>query len=250
MMTYQTIDKLIEMKLNGMAEAMRTQMESPELRTVSFDDRFGMLVDAEFSTRQSAELTKRIKAAGLKQSACIEDIDSQNGLDRTTLTLLSQCGWVTEGIPILIDGKTGVGKSFLSAALAQKACRCGFTSLYFRAPRLFQELTVKKLTNGYSKFLGRLEKIDVLVIDDFALAPITEEQSRDLLDVVDDRAGKRPMIIASQIPPEKWYAAIPSATIADAIMDRIIHGAYKLHLTGESKRKNRRKHKSSETAAT
>jgi DNA replication protein DnaC len=249
MMTYQTIEKLAEMKLSGMAEAMRTQMESPELRNMSFEDRFGMLVDAEYSTRQSTELNKRIKQAQLKQSACIEDIDFQHGLDRTTMLLLSQCGWVTEGIPILIDGKTGVGKSFLSTALAQKACRCGFTSLYYRAPRLFQELTVKKLTNKYTNFLSKLEKIDVLVLDDFALVPMTDEQSRDLLEVVDDRAGKRPMVIASQIPPDKWYGAIPSATIADAILDRLIHGAYKLHLTGESKRKSRKRKSTDETAA-
>lgn len=247
-MTYQTIEKLLEMKLDGMADAMRAQMEAPEFRNMSFDDRFGMLVDAEFATRQSAETTKRIKQAGLKQSACIEDIDFQNGLDRTTLTLLSQCGWVTEGIPILIDGKTGVGKSFLSIALAHKACRCGFTALYFRAPRLFQELTVAKLKNGYNNFLKKLAKIDVLVIDDFALAPMTDEQSRDLLEVVDDRAGKRPIIIASQVPSEKWYDAIPGATIADAVLDRIIHGAYKLHLSGESGRKNKRKPKGSEAA--
>ncbi len=241
MMTYQTIEKLLAMKLEGMAEAARTQMDSAEYRNMSFDDRFGMLVDAEFSTRQNVELNKRIKQAGLRQSACIEDIDFHNGLDRTTLSLLSQCGWVTAGIPILIDGKTGVGKTFLSTALAHKACRSGFTALCLRAPRLFQELTVNKLSNKYNTYLKKLQKIDVLVLDDFALAPMTDEQSRDLLEVVDDRAGKRPMIISSQIPPEKWYDAIPSATIADAILDRIIHGAYKLHLTGDSRRKNKHK---------
>jgi DNA replication protein DnaC len=248
MLTYQTVEKLLEMKLEGMAEALRTQLDSADYRNMSFEDRLGMLVDAEFSTRQSVDLNKRIKQAGFRQAACIEDIDYQNGLDRTTVNLLSQCGWVTEGIPILIDGKTGVGKTFLSTALAHKACRRGFTALCLRAPRLFQELTLNKLSNKYCSFLKKLQKIDVLVLDDFALAPMTDEQSRDLLEVVDDRVGKRPVIISSQIPPEKWYDAIPSATIADAILDRIIHGAYKLHLTGESRRKNRRKQKEQKEA--
>lgn len=247
MLTNQTIEKLILLKLDGMVDAIRKQADSPELRSLSFDDRFGLLVDAEYVSKENASLRKRLKQANLRQSACIEDIDFQTGLDRTTVTLLSQCKWVTEGTPILIDGKTGVGKSYLATALAHKACRCGFTALYFRAPRLFQELTVKKLSNTFSRFLKTLEKIDVIVLDDFALAPITDEQSRDLLEVVDDRAGKRPMIIASQIPPDNWYSTIPSATIADAILDRIIHGSHKLHLSGESRRKNKGKQKSKET---
>ena len=236
MLTNQTIEKLIALKLDGMVESLRKQADSPELRTLSFDDRLGLLVDAEYAAQENAKFTSRVKQAGLKQSACLEDVDLQNGLDRTTLTLLSQCTWVKQGIPILIDGKTGVGKSYLSTALAHKACRCGFTALYFRAPRLFQDLAVSKLSGKYSRFLKRLEKIDVIVLDDFALGPMTDEQSRDLLEVVDDRTGKRPLIIASQVPPDNWYATIPSATIADAILDRIVHGSHKVHLTGPSKR--------------
>ena len=241
MLIHQTIEKLVVMKLQGMADALAKQSDTPELAQLSFDDRFGLLVDAEYTARENDKLKTRIKQASLRQNACFEDIDLQRGLDRTTLTLLSQCSWVTDGINILIDGKTGVGKSYLATALAHKACRSGFTALYFRAPRLFQELAVSKLGNRYTRFLKKLEKVDVLVLDDFALAPITDEQSRDLLEVVDDRAGKRPLIIVSQLPSGKWHGAIPSATIADAILDRIIHGSHKLHLEGESRRKNRKK---------
>ena len=243
MMTNQTIDKLIAMKLQGMAEALVKQTDTSDLNHLSFDDRFGLLVDAEHTARENEKLKSRLKQASLKQNACFEDVDlhSPRGIDRTTMTLLSQCRWVTDGLNILIDGKTGVGKSYLATALAHKACRSGFTALYFRAPRLFQELTVSRLSNRYSTFLKRLAKIDVIVLDDFALAPITDEQSRDLLEVVDDRVGKRPIIISSQLPPDNWYGAIPSATIADAILDRIIHGAHKLHLTGETRRKNKNK---------
>ncbi|MGI0133364.1 MAG: IS21-like element helper ATPase IstB [Candidatus Micrarchaeaceae archaeon] len=239
MMTHQTIDKLITMKLQGMADALVKQSDTPDLKQLSFDDRFGLLVDAEFSARENEKLKTRLKQASLRQNACFEDIDlhSPRGVDRTTLLLLSQCNWVTEGLNILIDGKTGVGKTYLATALAHKACRSGFTALYFRAPRLFQDLTVSRLGNRYSNFLKKLAKVDVVVLDDFALAPITDEQSRDLLEVVDDRAGRRPIIIASQLPPDNWYGAIPSATIADAILDRIIHGSHKLHLSGDTRRK-------------
>jgi len=140
-------------------------------------------------------------------------------------------------INVLIDGPTGIGKSFLACALAQKACRSGFSSSYFRAPRFFQELTVSRLTNKYARLLRKLAKIDVLVLDDFGLAPLTDDQSRDLLEVVDDRCGKRPIIIASQLPPENWYSTITSATIAEAILDRIVHSSYRLHMTGKSCRR-------------
>lgn len=239
MLTNQTTEKLITMKLHGMVDAIEKQSDTPELKTLSFDDRFGLLVDAEYTARENAKLVTRLKQASLRQAACFEDIDLKNGLDRTVLTLLSTCTWIGDGINILIDGKTGTGKSYLACALAHKACRCGFTAIYFRMPRLFQELTVSRLSNRYSRFLNKLAKIDVLVLDDFGLAPMTEEQSRDLLEVVDDRCGKRPLIIASQLPPDNWYGAIPSATIADAILDRVIHGSHKLHLTGGSRRKNK-----------
>lgn len=239
MLINQTIEKLTAMKLDGMAEALCKQADTPDLKSLSFDDRFGMLVDAEYTAKENSKLAMRIRLAKLRHSASFEDIDlrTRRGLDRTVLAQLALCKWVPEGINILIDGPTGIGKSYLACALAHKACRSGFTSIYFRAPRFFQELTVSRLANRYSRFLSRLAKIDVVVLDDFGLAPITDEQSRDLLEVVDDRCGKRPMIIASQLPPDNWYGTIPSATIADAILDRIIHSSHKLHMTGKSCRR-------------
>lgn len=242
MLIHQTIEKLIAMKLHGMVDALAKQADMPELTRMSFDDRFGMLVDAEFTARENEKLRTRLKQANLRQTACFEDIDLDvtRGLDRTMLAMLSQCAWARDGINILIDGKTGVGKTYLACALAHKACRSGFTAAYLRAPRLFQELTVARLGNRYARLLKKFSKTDVLVIDDFALSPLTDEQSRDLLEVVDDRSGRRPLIIASQVPPDKWYGAIPSATIADAILDRLIHGSHRLHLDGESRRKPRK----------
>jgi DNA replication protein DnaC len=240
MLINQTTEKLSSMKLFGMVDALQKQVGTPEWKSLSFDDRFGLLVDAEYTLQENIALTTRLQQAKLRHSACFEDIDLRNrrGLDRTVLSQLALCKWVPEGINILIDGPTGVGKSYMACAFAQKACRSGFTSAYFRAPRFFQELTVRRLGNRYTRYLKKLAKIDVIVLDDFGLAPMTDEQARDLLEVVDDRCGRRPMIIASQLPPDNWYATIPGATIADAILDRIIHSSHKLHMTGKSCRRN------------
>lgn len=236
MLNNQTIEKLYTMKMLGMIDTLKIQEETPEMKSLPFQDRFGMLVDAEFTARENSGLEKRLKQAGLKLSACFEDIDLHvnRGLDRTTISQLALCKWVTEGINILLDGPTGIGKSYVSTALAHKACRQGFTAKYYRVPRLFQDFAVSRLKNRYSQLLNRLAKIDVIILDDFGLAPMTDEQSRDLLEVIDDRVGKRPVIIASQLPLEDWYEAIPRATIADAILDRIIHSAHKLKMRGKS----------------
>jgi DNA replication protein DnaC len=243
MLNNQTMDKLVSMKLDGMIQALEQQESLPETRQLSFDERFGLLVDAEYTSKENFKLADRLRKASLRQAACFEDIDfrSNRGLDRTLLTQLALCNWVEKGMSILISGATGVGKSFLACSLAHKACLRGYTAKYHRTPRFFQELTVSRLQNKYSTLLNRLAKTDVLVLDDFGLAPMTEEQSRDMLEVIDDRSERRPVIIASQLPVENWYSAIPSATIADAIMDRIIHGSYKLQLTGGTLRdkKNR-----------
>jgi DNA replication protein DnaC len=241
MLTNQTIEKLLAMKFNGMVDALEKQADTPELGSLSFDDRFGLLVDAEYTNRENTRFGSRIKTANLRLSACFEDIDidSKRGLDRTVMAALSTCKWIDESINIAIDGKTGTGKTYLACALAHKACRSGYSVMYFRTSRFFEALVVSRLNNRYSQYLEKLAKVDVLVVDDFALAPLTEEQARDLLEVVDDRFGKRPLIIASQLPPDNWYGAIPSATMADAILDRIINGSQKLHLSGPSRRKNK-----------
>lgn len=248
MLNNPTTDKLLELKLQGMATAFKQQQEMPEVTKLAFDERFGLLVDAEYSDREKAKLGQRLKAAKLRQSACVEDVDLQQhrGLDRRTLTQLSTCGWIKEGLNLLITGKTGVGKSYLACALAQKACRQGYSSLYLRAPRFFQELTVARLNGGYTRLLARIEKFQLLVLDDFALVPISEEQCRDLLEVTDDRCGKSSMILASQLPVKEWYQTFENATLADAILDRVVHGSYRLELEGDSRRKNKGKKQTSE----
>lgn len=251
MLTNQTLEKLSLMKFDGMLQALQQQESLSETKKLSFEERFGLLVDAEFTSRENVKLATRLKQAGLRQAACFEDIDfrSSRGLDRAVLSELALCDWVGKGLNILISGATGVGKSFLACALAHKACLRGYTARYFRAPRFFQDLTVSRLRNQYSTLLNRLAKIDVIVLDDFGLAPMTEEQSRDILEVVDDRSERRPIIIGSQLPVDNWHSAIPSATIADAIIDRIIHGSYKLQLKGGTLRdkKNRTMAKAPQT---
>jgi DNA replication protein DnaC len=251
MLNNQTIDKLSSMKLDGMLQAFEQQESLSETKKLSFDERFGLLVDAEYVSRENTKLTERLKKAGLKHAACVEDIDfrTSRGLDKAVLSQLSQCNWVLKGLNILVSGKTGVGKSFLACAVTHKACLRGYTAKYFRAPRFFQELTVSRLQNKYSALLNRLAKIDVIVLDDFALAPMTEEQSRDMLEVIDDRSERRPVVIASQLPVDNWHSAIPSATIADAIIDRIIHSAYRLELTGGTLRDPKNKTKAPHTVS-
>ncbi|MBX9690958.1 MAG: ATP-binding protein, partial [Cyanobacteria bacterium] len=185
MLNNPTIDKLLELKLLGMAEAFKQQVQLPELAKLSFDERFGLIVDAEFSDRDNAAFRRSLKTAKLRQEACIEDLDfdPSRGLDRKLVAQLSSCTWITQGLNVLITGKTGVGKSYVACALAQKACRMGFSTVYLRAPRFFQDLTVARIKGSYSRHLQALAKTQLIVLDDFALVPITEEQCRDLLEV-------------------------------------------------------------------
>lgn len=242
MLNNPTIDKLIELKLTGMFKALKQQSDMPELSKLSFEERLGLLVDAEYSERQTEQLTKRLRTAKLRHEACIEDLDFQQarGLDRRLIGQLATCSWVKEGLNVLITGKTGVGKTYLACALAQKACRLEYSCFYIRAPRFFQELTIARVKGTYSQLLGRLSKFSLLVLDDFALVPITEEQSRDLLEVTDDRCGKSSLIVAAQLPVDHWHQTFANKTLADAILDRVVHQSYKLSLEGESKRKDKR----------
>lgn len=243
MLNNPTIDKLTDLKLTGMINALKQQIEMPELSKLSFDERLGLLVDAEYSERESHKLTQRLNTAKLRHAACVEDVDFNHprGLDRKQIAQLSNCNWIKQGLNVLITGPTGVGKSYMACALAQKACRLGFTTSYVRAPRFFQELTVARLNGSYSRWLKKLSKFNLLVLDDFALVPVSEEQCRDLLEVTDDRCGKSSLILASQLPVENWYQTFANATLADAILDRVVHESYRLVLQGESLRKKKRK---------
>jgi DNA replication protein DnaC len=231
------------MKLFGMAKALEAQLDSNEYEPLSFLERLGLLVDNEQTNRENRSLQSRLRKAKLRQTACLEDLDtrSNRGIDRSLLTSLATSKWVQSNQNILIVGPTGVGKSYLACALAQKACRNGFTAMYDRASRLFQELAIAKGDGRYARMLATISRKHVLVIDDFAMTPLTDEQRRDLLEIAEDRYERRSTIITSQVPVENWHDAIGDPTFADAILDRLVHSAYKINLVGDSMRKRRNK---------
>ncbi|MBK8222180.1 MAG: ATP-binding protein [Candidatus Obscuribacter sp.] len=238
MLKHPTIEKLANMGLTGMIRALEMQSQLQEVHTLSFEDRLALLIDAEFSERDTSQFTKRLKAAKLRDNACIEDIDfkANRGIDKRLVAQLSGGQWIKDHRNVLITGKTGVGKTYLACALGQKACRLGHTVLYFRAPRFFQELTVARLKGNYQSTLARLKRTHLLILDDFALVPVTEEQCRDMLEVADDRSGAGSFIISSQLPVKDWYQTFANATLADAILDRVVHGSYRLDLSGPTRR--------------
>jgi DNA replication protein DnaC len=236
MLTHPTIDNLRELKLFGMIHALESQSQIPEALDLAFEDRLGLLVDAELSARNNKRLQSRLKGAKLRQSACVEDVDlkAPRGLDKSLWSSLTSLQWLVRHHNVAITGKTGAGKSFLGCALGQKACREGYTCLYARSTRLLNDLSIAKATGTYAKLLSSISKKDLIVIDDFGLAPLTDEQRRDLLEIMDDRYQKRSTIIVSQLPTDNWYETIGDPTIADAILDRFIHNAHKINLKGRS----------------
>lgn len=242
MLIHPTIDNMRALKLFAMVKALETQMETNDIQALAFEDRLGLLVDAELIARQNKQLQSRLKEARLRLSACMEDLDlkTSRGLDRAVMAALATCDWLRRRRNILVTGATGAGKTYVACAMAQQACRAGFTVTYQRATTLFHDLALAKADGRYHKLLAALSKKDLIVIDDFALAPLTDEQRRDLLEIVEERYDRRSTIIASQVPTDHWHDIIGDPTIADAILDRLIHNAYKLCLkTKESKRKDK-----------
>ncbi len=243
MLNHPTLDKLHDLRFIGMAKALTEQMALPDIDDISFEERLGLLVDREVTERENRRLQTRLRQAKLKQNACIEDIDwkQSRGLDKSLILDLAQCQWIKKHLNLLITGPTGVGKTWIACALAQKACRQGFTSLYLRLPRLLQELPIAKGDGSYTRLLTRLAKVEVLVIDDWGLSKLIAEQRRDLLEILEDRHDIRSTIVTSQLPVDQWHHIIGDPTLADAILDRLVHNAYKINLKGESMRKNKSK---------
>jgi len=241
MLNHPTLDKLEALRFNGMAKALTEQMAVPDIEDLSFEERLGLLVDREMTGREDRRLKTRLRQAKLRQSACVEDIDYRQprGLDKSLILDLSQCQWIKRHLNIMITGPTGVGKTWIACALAQKACREGYRALYLRLPKLLQELPIAKGDGTYIKLLKRLARIDVLIIDDWGLSKLMAEQRRDLLEILEDRYDSRSTIVTSQLPVEKWHDIIGDPTLADAILDRLVHNAYKINLRGESMRKRK-----------
>ena len=240
MLKEPTVEKLKLLRLNAMAEAWAAQQAQPEIAALSFDERFGLLVDAEWMHRENARLARALKEAKLRMSsACIEDIDyaSKRELDKALVRQLGSCRWVAEHQNVVITGKTGTGKTYIACAFAQQACRKGYRAIYRRAPRLYQELTLAKADGTYARLLSRLARTDVLVIDDFALAPLTAEQRNDLLEILEDRYGNRSTIFASQLEAKRYHEYLGDPTVADAVCDRLLHNAHRVVLQGPSRRK-------------
>lgn len=241
MLTHPTLDKLQALRLTGMAKALEEQLQMTGLEELGFVERLGLLVDREMTDRENRRLKDRLAKARFRQAAAVEDVDlrTPRGLDRSQFLALCSCQWVTQHLNVLITGPTGAGKSFLACALAQKACREGFTALYHRLPRLLSELSTAKADGRYPKLLSSLARTDVLVLDDWGLHPLTDSHRRDLLEILEDRYGNRSTVVTSQLPIAAWHDAIGDATLADAVLDRLVHNAYELQLKGESRRKTK-----------
>ncbi len=239
MLVQPTLDTLNQLKLHGMAIALSEQMTQTTAQSLAFEDRLGLLVERELTYRENRRLTRLLQLAQLKERAALEDLDfrARRGLDRAQLASLTSCDWIRQHQNLLIHGATGCGKTFLGCALAHQACRQGLSALYLRAPRLFDELGLCHADGSFRKRLAAIARVDVVVIDDFAIAPMGPRERTDLLEVLDDRVGTRSTLITSQLPLEHWHEYIGDPTLADAILDRLIHSAHKIHLEGESMRK-------------
>ena len=241
MLRIPTLEKMRELKFHGMVRAFEEQLQSSQYTELGFDERLGFLIDRERTERENRRLKARLTRAKIRQQACLEDMDysASRGLDKSLIQSLGTCQWIRDHLNVLLDGPTGVGKSFIADALANKVCREGFEVLCFRASRLFEDLALARGDGRYPKLMNSLAKADLIVIDDWGLCKITDAQQRDFLEILEDRHGIHSTLITSQIPSAQWHELMDNPTVADAILDRLIHNAYKINLKGESMRKKK-----------
>jgi len=239
MLTHPTHERLIALGLTGMAKALEEQRRSPDLDALSFEERVGLLVDREAAERDTKRLTTRLKFAALRQNACVEDVDwrTPRGIDRAVFARLISGEWIDRNENLLVTGATGLGKSWIACALGHKACRDNRSVQYHRVPRLFEALALARGDGRYGRLLKALGRVQLLILDDWGLSVLNPPERRDLLEILDDRHGRASTIVTSQIPVEHWHDVIGDPTLGDAILDRLVHNAHRLQLTGESMRK-------------
>lgn len=247
MLTHPTLEKLEQLRLAGMAAALRQQLAEPGASELDFMERLGLLVDREEVSRHNARVKSRLRRAKLRQTACMEDLDYRKGrgLDRRFMLALTSCDWIRHRQNVVITGPTGVGKSYVACALAHKACLEGFSARYYRLPRLLEDLAIAHGDGSYMKLLRQIARIQVLVLDDWGLTKLTTAQQQHLLELFDDRHRVSSTVATSQLPVAHWHETMDNPTLADAILDRLIHNAHRIELTGESMRKQLSKWQSS-----
>jgi DNA replication protein DnaC len=241
MLSHPTLDQLHALGLHGMAKGFKDLVAQPEASSLDHAEWLGLLLDQEVTLRRQKRFESRARAAKLRQSASIEDADyrTPRGLDRALFLKLAGCEWIRAKHNLLITGPCGVGKSWLACALGQKACREDLSTAYHRVPRLFSALALARADGRYGNILRQIARVDLLILDDWGPETLNAEQRRDLLEIVEDRHDRRSIIVTSQVPIDQWYEIIGNPTIADAILDRLIHNAYRIELTGESLRKKK-----------
>jgi DNA replication protein DnaC len=242
MLTQPTVEKLCAMRLRGMAEAFREQQQTPDMQRLSFEERLGLLIDRQWNWRENRALDRRLRNARLQGPACVEDIDfrTTRGLDRQLVrSLTAESVWVREHQNVFLIGPTGVGKTWLARAFAQKACRDGYTAWFTRCSDLFRDLATARVDGSHRKLLHKIARTDVLVVDDWAMTPLADNERRDFLEICDDRYQLRATLLTSQLPIPAWHAQIGDPTAADSILDRLVHNAHRIELNGESMRKRR-----------
>ncbi len=240
MLTAPTLEKLHALKLDALAAAWTEQQHQADMTALAFDERLALLVEAEWVARENKRLARALQEAKLKlPHACLEAIDypARRELDKAVIRQLATCRWIEEHQQVLVTGATGTGKTFIACALANQACRRGYRAYYRRASRLFDDLKLARADGTYGRLLGKLARMDVLLIEDLGLAPPQDQERRDLLEILEDRYGSRSTIVTSQLPPGQWHDYLADATLADAICDRLLHNAHRLVLKGPSRRK-------------